>query len=547
MPLYGRNRLSIADIESDLHDLIANHPRSHVNDEGEPVIPAEALVDIFTSYRGSHNSVELLSKEEEEMFLQFIQASPGLEATTKVLVEFIAFRTGSGDKAPESALSSDEGSESDSPHRGRRIRGVVYKATSRSSSSDSVGTSVYRPPSRPPSNGPPVPPKTPSLRDSVFDTSKRQRSTPLVNNAPSSWAKRPAPASRRKSDAGRGGSDSEVSSNDVYSLTPVRAFAHATIAQSGPITPMWGRRKSSQTRTSDPTSPTISHTPLNSPPLGSRPHSRSHSYPQNMAVLYDENDDLTISQPVSAENSLDEMSFLSSISSLPILKRDDDSDSDDEVQDMLVYDRSAAPSNASMDSQERVDVLNKTIDELRKKLSDTEKGLNRKVNDLELELEEAQEKLEELKAELIAARKEEKELKSKEVRFPLLVVIDLWADYHPHLISSRNKTKIRFQLSRQRYQNSRRASKTPARHTKPFKSNTKNNVQNQNDTGSVFAVEMPKSRNTLKRPLSTPSKQINGTRSSKFSRTGSISSPQISNWPNKRIVPWMTKRRRTCY
>jgi len=112
---------------------------------------------------------------------------------------------------------------------------------------------------------------------------------------------------------------------------------------------------------------------------------------------------------------------MSSISSLPIPKHDDDSDSDEEVQNILVYDRSAAPSNASMDSQERVDVLNKTIDELRKKLSDTEKGLNRKVNDLELELEEAQEKLEELKAELIAARKEEKELKSKEVCFPSYV------------------------------------------------------------------------------------------------------------------------------
>ena len=125
---------------------------------------------------------------------------------------------------------------------------------------------------------------------------------------------------------------------------------------------------------------------------------------------------------------------------------DDDSDSDDEVQNLLVYDRSTAPSNSSMDSQERVDVLNKTIDELRKKLSDAEKGLNRKVNDLELELEEAQEKLEELKAELIAARKEEKDLKSKEVCVPILAMFTVFG-----LSSCRNKTKTRFQLSRQRY------------------------------------------------------------------------------------------------
>ena len=212
MPLYGRNRLSIADIESDLHDLVASHPLSHLNDDKEPVVPAEALVDIMASYRSAHDSVELMSKEEEEMFHEFIRKSPpGLEATAKHLVEFIALRTASGDNAPEKAFSSDEGSESDSPHRGRRSRDVASEATSRSSSSDSIGTSVYRPPSRPPSEGPPVPPKTPSMRDSVFDTSKRQRSTPLVNNAPSSWTKRPTPASRRKSDAGRGGSDSEVS------------------------------------------------------------------------------------------------------------------------------------------------------------------------------------------------------------------------------------------------------------------------------------------------------------------------------------------------
>ena len=424
MPTYGRNRLSIADIEGDLQNLIKDHPRSHVNDEGEPVVPAEALVDILASYRLSHDDVQLLSKEEEVMFLEFIRASPGLEATTKVLVEFIAFRTASGDKPPESALSSDEGSESDLPHRGRLGRDVVYKATSRSSSSDSIGTSVYRPPSRPPSTGPPVPPKTPNLRDSVFDTSKRQRATPLVNNAPSSWTKRPAPAARRKSDAGRGESDSEVSGSSEHLQTFGNSISHIIYTQSGPTTPMWGRRRSSQTRTSNPASPTTSHTPLNSPPLGERPHSRSHSYPQNIAAFYasnrfDGDDDLTISQPVSADSSLDEMSFLSSIGSLPMSKLGDDSDSDEEVQNILVYDRSAAQSNASMDSQERVDVLNKAIDELRKKLADTERGLNRKVNDLELELAEAQEKLEELKAELVAARKEEKELKSKEVRLPV--------------------------------------------------------------------------------------------------------------------------------
>lgn len=240
------------------------------------------------------------------------------------------------------------------------------------------------------------------------------------------------------------------------------------------------------------------------------------------------------------------MSFLTSISSLPIPKRDDDSDSDDEVQNILVYNRSAAPSNASMDSQERVDVLNKTIDELRKKLSETEKGLNRKVNDLELELEEAQEKLEELKAELIAARKEEKELKSKEVcLLPLAVLcVSLRANIsHSH----RNKTRARSRLSKQKYPNSRRASRILARHIRASKSNIKNNVPNLNGTDSASAAGMRKSRSTLTQPPYTRSKRTNRIKSSKSSKTASTSSPQILNWLNRRIVPWMIRRRRTCY
>jgi hypothetical protein len=240
------------------------------------------------------------------------------------------------------------------------------------------------------------------------------------------------------------------------------------------------------------------------------------------------------------------MSFLSSIGSFVMPKRDDGSDSDDEVQNILVYDRSIAPSNASMDSQERVDVLNKTIDELRKKLSDTEKGLNRKVNDLELELEEAQEKLEELKAELVAGRKEEKELKSKEVRLYIsaMIGLSLWTYLTSFLC--RNKIKARFRLSRQRYPNYRRASTTPAHHTRASKSNIKNSALNQNGTDSASAAGTQRSKNLPMRQLSTQSKQTNGTRNNKFLRTESTSSPWISNWPNRRIVPWMIKRPRTC-
>ena len=82
---------------------------------------------------------------------------------------------------------------------------------SRSSSNDSNGTSLFRTTSRPTSSGLPQTP-TSAKGPSPFDASRRQRSTPLGNNAPSSWTKRPVPAHRRKSDAGSR-SDSEVLSH----------------------------------------------------------------------------------------------------------------------------------------------------------------------------------------------------------------------------------------------------------------------------------------------------------------------------------------------
>lgn len=213
---YGRHRKSIANIEEELHNLMSEHPLCHFNENEEPVVPGHALVDIFARFSESHDDVELMSKDEENQLIQFLASNESVEATPKVLIEFIAIRTTAGvnnsvqDAA--AALSSDEGSENESSiSRGRQDRGV-YNTHSRSSSTDSTGTSVYQSASRPPSRGPVTP-----NRDSVFDTSKRQRSTPLA--APSSWAKRPLPASRRKSDSGgRASSDSEVCDNKQSSI-----------------------------------------------------------------------------------------------------------------------------------------------------------------------------------------------------------------------------------------------------------------------------------------------------------------------------------------
>lgn len=208
---YGRNRQSIADLEQELYDMFVEHPKATLNESQEPVIPGDALVDIFRAFSRHHDSVELLTKEEEDQLKTLIESNPGLAVTPQVLLQFIAVKSTLSPKhSPE---HSPPATFSDLQERGRDDQHVPYRSHSRSSSRSSGGTSVYRPPSRPPSRGPPVP-KTPTVGDSPFD--RRMRSTPLQNAAaPSSWTRRPPP-SRRKSDAGAPGralSDTEVRVN----------------------------------------------------------------------------------------------------------------------------------------------------------------------------------------------------------------------------------------------------------------------------------------------------------------------------------------------
>lgn len=199
---YGRNRQSIADIELELHDIFQNHPDSQANESGDPVIPANALVDVFRDFGENHNGVQLITDEEEQQLVSLVESNPGLEVTPQILLQFIAMRT-TGSPTMQNAEGSDE--------RGRLSNRGERDHSSRSSSHSS-GTSHGSA-----SRGPPKTPISSRTPDSPFDNSRRQRSTPL-RDPPSSWtAKRPAPAHRRKSDAGAPGlpkralSDSEVS------------------------------------------------------------------------------------------------------------------------------------------------------------------------------------------------------------------------------------------------------------------------------------------------------------------------------------------------
>lgn len=96
-----------------------------------------------------------------------------------------------------------------------------------------------------------------------------------------------------------------------------------------------------------------------------------------------------------------------------------DSDSDQEADDDqtlgLVLDRPIASSVASMMPQDRLDALQRANAELARKLMEAEKTLQNRLTEHEIELEELENRLDEAKSELMAAKREEKELRAKEV------------------------------------------------------------------------------------------------------------------------------------
>ncbi|KAF7374326.1 hypothetical protein MSAN_00316100 [Mycena sanguinolenta] len=361
---YGRNRESIADIELELHNIFIEHPDATIAEDGNPVIPADALVDVFQSFSDLHGGMELLAPDEITMLKELIASNPGIQVTPQVAIAFVA------EKTKHSPPQSDE----EQP-RGREEERGEYQSNSRSSSSDSVGT--HRNYSRPPSRGPP---QTPRSAASPFDTSRRQRSTPLGGAAaPSSWAKRP-PHHRRKSDAG------SKSDTEQFSASP-SAF---------------GRGPAGRTRApSNPTSPSTSTTnPEFSPPPNTR--SRPPSRQQGR------------SDPIPTDPDEFDYTLRQGLSSLPMPRTgDSDSDSDDDGGNM-VMDRSAASSTVSMMPHERVEALQRVNDDLARKLQDTERMMQRKLAEQEAEFDDLQVKLEETRNELSAAKREEKELRSKE-------------------------------------------------------------------------------------------------------------------------------------
>ncbi|KAJ7614110.1 hypothetical protein FB45DRAFT_842656 [Roridomyces roridus] len=364
---YGRNRQSVVDMELELSNIFLEHPSATIDEDGGAVIPADALVDVFQSLSEHYGGVEFMAPDEMDLLKALIASNPGMQVTPQDAIGFIAEKTRHSPPQSPPKVNDEE------LPRGRNFdRSDGYD--SRSSSSDSTGT--HRNQSRPPSRGP----QTPQSVASPFDTSRRQRSTPL-GAAPSSWAKRP-PHHRRKSDAG------SRSDSEQPSASPI-AFGRPAGRSRAPSNP--------------PTSPTMSSEfALASPPLGPGPRSRPPSRQQGRHHNPpDETDyDFTLHQ---------------GLSSLPMPRANDsDSDSDSDGGADMVMDRSAASSTASMMPHDRVEALQKVNADLIKKLSDTERTMQRKLAEQEAEFDDLQIKLEETRNELSAAKREEKELRIKE-------------------------------------------------------------------------------------------------------------------------------------
>ncbi|KAJ7253443.1 hypothetical protein C8J57DRAFT_1659479 [Mycena rebaudengoi] len=363
---YGRSRQSIADIELELHNIFIEHPDSSITDDGDPVIPGDALVDVFRSFAELYNGMELLTPDEMEMLKALIASNPGMQVTPQVAIAFIA------EKTKHSPPQSPPTSEEDLPRGRAEDRNEDDSPNSRSSSNDSSGT--HRNGSRPPSRGP----TTPRSAASPFDTSRRQRSTPLAVAAPSSWASKRPPHHRRKSNAGSQ-SDSE------------QASASPSAFGRGPA----GRMRTPSNPTSPSSTMAAADFSLGSPPSShSRPSSRARSRNPDNTERQEDRYDHTLRQGL---NSLP----------MPSHNSDSDSDSDDGRVGDIVQDRSAASST-------RVEALQRVNDDLARKLADVERTFQRKLAEQEAEFEDLQVKLEETRNELSAAKREEKELRIKE-------------------------------------------------------------------------------------------------------------------------------------
>ena len=129
---------SFTNIDDQLYTLFLNHPKSHVNDYGEPAIPTNALVDIFCSLSHVSNT-PLLSEDEITILKSLLADKAGLLVTPQVLMQFVAEETRAS--PPGNPISNDCMQLLPLGGRGEVMDGYIRYC--RYSSGESTGTSCH--------------------------------------------------------------------------------------------------------------------------------------------------------------------------------------------------------------------------------------------------------------------------------------------------------------------------------------------------------------------------------------------------------------------
>lgn len=160
-----------------------------------------------------------------------------------------------------------------------------------------------------------------------------------------------------------------------------------------------------------------------------RPHSRAQSHGQFSSVNYGysspgqlfDNNSPPGRDRLHNGASYDDDSFERSLNSISMPKLDPDSDGEgDPTLGLIMPNRSAASSMASLASQELLDSARKETEELRRRLTEQDRSYQLSLADSENTIVSLENTIEEYRSELSGMRREEKELRSKEVySFPI--------------------------------------------------------------------------------------------------------------------------------
>ncbi|KAJ1307389.1 hypothetical protein OPQ81_001494 [Rhizoctonia solani] len=382
----GRNRSSLAD---QLTSVFESNPSAVKNADGVPVIPGSELPAVVAEL-SSQYGVVLMSSEGVQALKEFLVDNPGIEVTPQHLLNLVDAQNASNSADPptpptpppkDDPRSDSSGASSPDADllKGRGEISTPHRPPPRTSSSMSLRSNA---------TGRTAPP-------SPFDSQMRQRSIPLSNQAPSAWARKPLPASRRrKSDAGSTSGNRSSSDNES---SP--AINRSSRRKSNPVSPHLS------SSTSLPFPPSSYNSTL-SPDSSFSSARRSQSFDQSLSqTLVDSFSSHSQKSKTSPNNP--SLQFSSESDTEP-------EDAEDDDENTHHYVRTALSSDASLQPQDIVEALQKTNAELSRKAAESERRMQNRLAERETEIADLEAQLDDLKTELSTSRREEKELRIKE-------------------------------------------------------------------------------------------------------------------------------------